>query len=394
MKKSTIINLGGIEFYFYDDAVALTEKYLHSLQEAFEKSHIESSNELVADLEGRMAEILAETHNRKEYVVTVEDIEQIIDRMGEPEEIIDVEEETETIGNPRSGDKERVTHEKIKETVVPPPYVTPPPIKKKFYRSVDDSEIGGVCGGIAAYFNIDSTWVRLATVLLTLITFSNLIFVYIVIWIITKPANTPYRVMQLHGVSPTLENIGKYVNKSFNKVSQTFKKSREAQYEPFENLTRSKSEKRADKLVGILTIIAKVFMVLIAVPLCLTFMALLITLVVIPIAYIVEYEGASLFFNTYFPDAVQLRLTLVFLFFAAVSATIVVMVLLYLIYSAVIKRVTPSPKAKKWWTIAWIVTTAIALVLATVIAGIYGENGWVLNLADSNVCNYTRILLH
>lgn len=226
MKKSTIINLGGIEFYFYDDAVALTEKYLHSLQEAFEKSHIES-NELIADLEGRMAEILAETHNRKEYVVTVEDIEQIIDRMGEPEEIIDAEEETETIENPRNGDKERVTHEKIKETVVPPPYVTPPPIKKKFYRSVDDSEIGGVCGGIAAYFNIDSTWVRLATVLLTLITFSNLIFVYIVIWIITKPANTPYRVMQLHGVSPTLENIGKYVNKSFNKVSQTFKKSRE-----------------------------------------------------------------------------------------------------------------------------------------------------------------------
>jgi phage shock protein C len=41
-------------------------------------------------------------------------------------------------------------------------------MKKKLYRSVTDQKIAGVCGGIAEYFNIDSTLIRLALVLLVL----------------------------------------------------------------------------------------------------------------------------------------------------------------------------------------------------------------------------------
>ena len=33
---------------------------------------------------------------------------------------------------------------------------------KKLYKSSTDKKLCGVCGGIAEYFNIDSTWVRLA----------------------------------------------------------------------------------------------------------------------------------------------------------------------------------------------------------------------------------------
>ena len=39
--------------------------------------------------------------------------------------------------------------------------------QKKLYRSENDKIIAGVCGGIAAYFNIDSTIVRLVYVLLS-----------------------------------------------------------------------------------------------------------------------------------------------------------------------------------------------------------------------------------
>ena len=39
---------------------------------------------------------------------------------------------------------------------------------KKLYRSQDDKMICGVCGGVAAYFNIDATLVRLAWVLLSI----------------------------------------------------------------------------------------------------------------------------------------------------------------------------------------------------------------------------------
>lgn len=38
-------------------------------------------------------------------------------------------------------------------------------MKKKLYRSNRDFMLAGVCGGIAEYFNIDSTFVRLGWVL-------------------------------------------------------------------------------------------------------------------------------------------------------------------------------------------------------------------------------------
>ena len=37
---------------------------------------------------------------------------------------------------------------------------------KKLYKSSSDKKIAGVCGGIAKYFNVDSTWIRLAWVFL------------------------------------------------------------------------------------------------------------------------------------------------------------------------------------------------------------------------------------
>ncbi|HEU5099099.1 MAG TPA: PspC domain-containing protein [Roseiflexaceae bacterium] len=49
-------------------------------------------------------------------------------------------------------------------------------------RSVNDRMIGGVCGGLAAYFNIDSTIVRLVFVLAVLSGISPL--VYLVLWIV------------------------------------------------------------------------------------------------------------------------------------------------------------------------------------------------------------------
>lgn len=50
----------------------------------------------------------------------------------------------------------------------------------KLYLSNSDRKISGVCGGIAEYFNIDSTVVRIIFVVGTLIGFGSLILVYIV----------------------------------------------------------------------------------------------------------------------------------------------------------------------------------------------------------------------
>ena len=66
--------------------------------------------------------------------------------------------------------------------------------KKKFYRSTTDKKIAGVCGGIAEYFDIDATLVRL--IWACLIIFAGVgLWIYIIAAIILpkNPGYTPYQ---------------------------------------------------------------------------------------------------------------------------------------------------------------------------------------------------------
>ena len=64
-------------------------------------------------------------------------------------------------------------------------------MKKKLYRSKKDKMIAGVCGGIAEYFDVDSTLVRLLTVLFVLLGGAGVV-AYIIAWIIVP--ETPEQV--------------------------------------------------------------------------------------------------------------------------------------------------------------------------------------------------------
>jgi phage shock protein PspC (stress-responsive transcriptional regulator) len=57
--------------------------------------------------------------------------------------------------------------------------------KKKLYKSSQDKKLCGVCGGIAEYFDVDSTVIRLAWVVFTLLGGSGLL-AYIIAAIIMK----------------------------------------------------------------------------------------------------------------------------------------------------------------------------------------------------------------
>lgn len=48
-------------------------------------------------------------------------------------------------------------------------------MKKRLYRSRDERMIAGVCGGIAEYFDLDPTLVRLAFILISLGPFPGLL---------------------------------------------------------------------------------------------------------------------------------------------------------------------------------------------------------------------------
>jgi phage shock protein C len=62
-------------------------------------------------------------------------------------------------------------------------------MERRLYRSRDEKMIGGVCGGLAEYFNVDPTLVRLIWVIITLIGGAG-VLLYIVLWLI-MPISPP-----------------------------------------------------------------------------------------------------------------------------------------------------------------------------------------------------------
>jgi phage shock protein C len=94
---------------------------------------------------------------------------------------------------------------------------------KKLYRSRTDSMIGGVCGGLAEYFDIDPAIVRLAAVLLVFAGGAAII-AYIIAWIIIpqKPfaleEKAPAKAEQGGASSPAEEKLGKVTEKIDQKL--------------------------------------------------------------------------------------------------------------------------------------------------------------------------------
>jgi len=66
-------------------------------------------------------------------------------------------------------------------------------MSKKLYRSVTDKKIAGVCGGLAEYFEVDSTVVRLIFIALLLLGVGPALLLYLIMWLVVpeEPRNIP-----------------------------------------------------------------------------------------------------------------------------------------------------------------------------------------------------------
>ncbi len=61
---------------------------------------------------------------------------------------------------------------------------------KRLYRSTKDRMLAGICGGLAEYFNIDPTVVRLLAVLGFFVTASGVFWAYIIMWAVVPEQPT------------------------------------------------------------------------------------------------------------------------------------------------------------------------------------------------------------
>ncbi|MGB3180129.1 MAG: PspC domain-containing protein [Cyclobacteriaceae bacterium] len=183
MKKNISINISGIIFHIEEDGYERLKAYLESINRYF--STFEDSEEIIADIESRIAEIFLTHLKEGKQVITSNDVEQLMATMGSIRDFQTVEDPLEQPG-PAHRDYEEKAHSHEQErTTGDETYA-----RKKLYRDEKKKVLGGVAAGIANYFNIDPLWVRLLLVIILLdlfVTFSisSIILIgYIVCWIV------------------------------------------------------------------------------------------------------------------------------------------------------------------------------------------------------------------
>lgn len=196
MKKTVNINLGGIIFHIDEDAFEKLKAYLTSIKTHYKNE--EGCDEIAADIEARIAEILQE---RKTHIISHNDVDSIIAIMGDPKSY---EENIEQESNDQYFDTS------IKS-------------KKRIYRDKDKEIIGGVCSGIASYFNLDPVIIRLLFVVGLFM--GGGILVYLILWAIIPEAKTTVEKLQMKGETVNAENIKKTIQQEFENLKSTIEKS-------------------------------------------------------------------------------------------------------------------------------------------------------------------------
>lgn len=155
MKETVYANIGGEAFVLDEDACRALRDYLDDIRSRLPEEDAETRE----DIERAVAEILRERVASPMRVVTLDIVRATIARMGAPEEF----------GARRS--------------TAPHGATTQPSEERRLCRSRSDRSIAGVCSGIAGFFDIDTTLVRLMTLLLILCGGLS-IWVYAILWII------------------------------------------------------------------------------------------------------------------------------------------------------------------------------------------------------------------
>lgn len=168
MKETINVNIGSQAFTLDKDAYERLSDYFDDVRNRLSENEDDTMN----DIESRFAEIFIESRSSSMMVVSLKIVEQAIARMGRPEDF-----------GPERGDREKkASYSRANENV-----------RRVVRRSRTNRSIAGVCGGLAEYFDIDATAVRLATLLLIL--FGGLsIWIYIILWIVIpeEPINTKF----------------------------------------------------------------------------------------------------------------------------------------------------------------------------------------------------------
>ncbi|MEY3538740.1 MAG: hypothetical protein RL188_157 [Bacteroidota bacterium] len=165
MKKVININFQGRILPIEEVAYENLKQYIESLRTYFDKE--EGKDEIINDIECRVAELCEDRLKKGSVCITEADIELIITSIGRPadfeaQEGFEANESANTNqAEPAAAQTSHITY------------------NKRLYRDEQNKVLGGVCSGIANYLSLDPILVRVLWILLFGISF----FAYLLLWI-------------------------------------------------------------------------------------------------------------------------------------------------------------------------------------------------------------------
>lgn len=203
MKKNFRINLFGALYDIDEDAYELLDKYLQNMKAYFSRQ--EGGEEIADDIEGRVAELLAEQKEAGIEAVTIQHVQEIIGRIGNPEQMDDGEEAVNPTTNGAG--------------TPPPPHQEEEKGPRKFFRDTEDRMLGGVLSGLTHYFGgSDPLPWRIIFVLLCIMSWSGLAIVYLILWAVLPEARTAEERLQMSGRPVNTRTLNEEIMRGMDKT--------------------------------------------------------------------------------------------------------------------------------------------------------------------------------
>ena len=215
------VNIGGIGFTLEEEGYLLLKEYLVQLEVRLHENP--DRKEIISDIEARICELILDEQS-PENIVSAPRIKEIIRQLGLPDGAAGF-----------SDDKCAPQQtEYSKETLT-----------KRLYRNPDGAKIGGVCSGLATYFQIEPTIIRLlfCSPLLLLICVSVIpvinmlcpffgvmisvsILLYLILWFAVPKACTPRQKLEMTGSPITVASISQTLSSDLYDSGDSSSKSR------------------------------------------------------------------------------------------------------------------------------------------------------------------------
>ncbi len=206
MKKNITINLFGSLYAIDEDAYELLRNYLDNMRSYF--SNKEDGNEIATDIESRVGELLSELKAGGVEAISIEHIENIIGRIGNPDQLEPENEASAANGN-GAAETADTTESTGKKAV------------RRLYRDKEDRMIAGILSGLCKYFGgTDPLPWRILTIILFFASATTLSIIYLILWAIIPQAETAAERLQMRGQPINTQTLNEEIIRGVNRTGE------------------------------------------------------------------------------------------------------------------------------------------------------------------------------